>query len=678
MLLSVSLVFGAVAQVSGNVASPLKPTNHPRDFSIHVDPSFLSIPSGGNAQATVTLTSIGQFSGAITLSATIVPATNSTPGLTLVPLTVRLRTGSSVNSTLSITTSSGTGPGGYNVTVLAQGSKISRSALVNVFVIPPPDFSLTLQPSFESVPLGSSQSSSYILQSLNGFSGSVTITPSNIPAGVGVGIETPPPLGSGATFTGGLFLNADNNAVPGTYSIIFTGQSGSIIRTARLSVTIFPSPPDFTFTTHPSFLNVSQGSTGLVLVDLTSIGGFNGTVSLTSGVIPVISGGPATSLNQSSVTLIANRSRAVELRIITTSTTSTGFYNYTVTGTSGSLSHTVVGSFTITNSSRPPPGFSISASTTFLTIPQGSSDRVFLNLTSLNGFAGTINLMAMVSPAGPRLVLGGNSVTLNPGGTTQVVLAVFANTTVPVPPGNYLIMATGTGGNLTHSVNIQLTVTSTSASLFLVSFVFQPENVSLQLHNQGGGSISLNLYQASDGSHDNWTRTGWPGPTLIPNATVFTVIMIAADCPSCVYTGVAGAFTQFTPGNTYIITVVSSNGQAFTFSLAYSSAHEGLLLDGYSFFSGTNVTLILGNIGNVSVSLVSYYVVDALGNQYALTTWSGPTIAPGASFPAQILIGASCPNCTLTGSPFTFTPGQSYRILIVTSRNNQFTFTVTR
>ena len=679
LLLSLSLVVGAFAvQASGLVSASSQPTGHSRDFSLEVHPSFLVLTTNANKFANVTVGSIGQFSGMITLSASIAPLTNSPPSLSFAPSTVRLKAGQTANSSLTVSTSLQTTFANYTITVLAQGSKISHSVSINVFIVTPlvPDFSFTLLPSAETVAQSTNRDSFYNIASINGFSGPISITPSAPPGGVGVGVQPPPALTPGANFTGGLSIHVDISSVPGTYSIIFTAQSGSIIHNATLLLTISSSPPpDFTLATNPTFLTVPQGSTALVFVIVSSIGGFNGTISLTSGVVPVISGGPTAVLNQSSVFLFSGFTRGVELRIITTATSSTGSYNYTVTGISGSLTHTAVGSFTVSVSL--PPDFSISASPTTLSIPQGSSNRVFLNVTSLNGFSGTVNLNATASPAGPRLVLGATSATLASGGTTEVVLAIFVNATVPPPTGNYVITVIGVSGSLSHSVNIQLTITTAFASLVLVSHVFQPTNVTLQLQNQGNAPITLSYYQVLDGSNNNWTRAGWPGPTLAPGSTALAMLTIGASCPSCTYRGVPGAFNQFSSGNTYHITVVG-NGQGFTFTLLFASTTEGLSLDSTFFFSGTNVTLFLRNIGNVSVSLVSYSVRDASGDQYALTAWSGPTIPAGSLFPAEILIGSSCPSCTLTGNAFTFTPGQTYTIVLVTSRNNQFSFSVTR
>jgi uncharacterized membrane protein len=563
ILLSIMILGATITQEVGSSSS----SSHPRDFSIFVSPTGFNLHPVENESANVMLTSLGGFSGAIRLTATISPNIRIPPALSIAPTSLRLKSEATANSTLTIFVNGTTTFGNYTVTVTAQGDKITHTAQVSVFVQPPPDFTITLQPSAETVSQGATRNSFYTLTSFFGFSGTVSLTISNIPVNVSLTVQSPQPLSPGGSFTGSVSVAVQSNAVPGTYFINFTGHSESLTDTATLTLTISQGPvPDFSLTISPSFLNVPQGSTGIVNVNLASVAGFNGTVSLTSSVTPVVPQGPQTVLGSTSVALGFNSTMTVVLRIITNTTTPTGAYNFTVTGASGSTVHSAVGSLTVT--SPAPPDFSLSANPSSLVLPQGSSSRVFLNLTSLNGFGGTISLNATVSPSGPRLVLGTNAVTLSAGGTTQVVLALFVNSTVPPPTGNYVITATGIDGNLTHSVTIQLTVTTTGL--------------------------------------------------------------------------------------------------------------ESLTFEGSAFGSNTNVTLFLRNTGNVSISFVAYSVRDSSGDQYALTSWLGPTISPGALGSPEILIGSSCAGCTLTGNAFTFTPGQTYTIVLVTSRNNQFSFTVTR
>jgi flagellin-like protein len=101
-----------------------------------------------------------------------------------------------------------------------------------------------------------------------------------------------------------------------------------------------------------------------------------------------------------------------------------------------------------------------------------------------------------------------------------------------------------------------------------------------------------------------------------------------------------------------------------------------------AFSSSTSMTAYINNLGTVNSTLATYYVKDSNGNsyQYNYATGTGPTITPNTESAVTFAIGSSCsaPGCTLTGNAFTFQSGYSYTVLMVTSRNNQFTFTVTR
>jgi hypothetical protein len=96
-----------------------------------------------------------------------------------------------------------------------------------------------------------------------------------------------------------------------------------------------------------------------------------------------------------------------------------------------------------------------------------------------------------------------------------------------------------------------------------------------------------------------------------------------------------------------------------------------------AFQNSTQVNVDLFNNGNGTATLTTYYVTDSSGNEYALTNWSGPSVAPNSVMTTTFSIGSSCSKCTLHGSAFTFTSGYQYTIRVVTGRGNIFTFTVT-
>ena len=109
---------------------------------------------------------------------------------------------------------------------------------------------------------------------------------------------------------------------------------------------------------------------------------------------------------------------------------------------------------------------------------------------------------------------------------------------------------------------------------------------------------------------------------------------------------------------------------------------EALSLENTSFTNGTYTTLFIRNTGTAAVSFVTYYVKDANQNQYSRTTWTGsPTNQPvnGLITTPINILPATC-GCTAPGGAnnFTFQPGNSYTVVVITSRNNQFTFTIVR
>jgi hypothetical protein len=105
---------------------------------------------------------------------------------------------------------------------------------------------------------------------------------------------------------------------------------------------------------------------------------------------------------------------------------------------------------------------------------------------------------------------------------------------------------------------------------------------------------------------------------------------------------------------------------------------EILILENQRYYGANNVTLYLRNTGTAVTTLVSYYVQDLNGNQCAKTNgWS-----QGPYSPTQLaIVPLSIPSppstsCTWTGTPFTFQPGNIYTIVLVSQRNQQFSFTI--
>ena len=94
---------------------------------------------------------------------------------------------------------------------------------------------------------------------------------------------------------------------------------------------------------------------------------------------------------------------------------------------------------------------------------------------------------------------------------------------------------------------------------------------------------------------------------------------------------------------------------------------EALNLETRSVNTPTNMTLNIRNTGSVWVSLVSYSARPTSSQKYSNSTVSGLSFAPNTLLAVNIVID---------GGRFTFRAGTSYTIILVTSRNYQFYFTV--
>jgi hypothetical protein len=452
-----------------------------------------------------------------------------------------------------------------------------------------------------------------------------------------------------------------------------TPLSGSVFG----SMLGFGAKGDFSLSSD-SPVSVPQGQTGTISITVTSVNHFSGDVSVTATLTTSANTPPVIGTSQSSVKLTSDQTASLLVTVTTTSSTTLGNYNIIVQGKTSALSHSITISADVTPPPPPPsPGISLSTNPSSLTATQGSYATAALTVSSVLSYSGNVALTATIYPSGtnsPSVSLNLTTLFLPAAGTnaTTVVVNTF-NATV----GSYTITITGTSGPVRNTVYIGLSVTSpTGYESLTVEFavVNSSTNVTLNIRNLGSVTTSLVSYYVTDAIGDKYTLASWNGPTISPNGLGIATILIGASCGSCALSG--SPFT-FTPGNSYGITLVTRYSNLFAFTITLSN-QESLALDAYAFVSGTNATLYIRNTGAISVQLASYYVRDSSGNQYALVSFSGPTIAPNQVVPVSVSIGSSCPNCTLSGTAFTFTAGYSYTILFVTTRNNQFSFTITR
>ena len=104
------------------------------------------------------------------------------------------------------------------------------------------------------------------------------------------------------------------------------------------------------------------------------------------------------------------------------------------------------------------PDFTISTSPLSLSLPQGSQGTYVTTLSSLNSFAGSVNVTAILSPAAPgaTITLVPNSVSLLTGsGTVKITIATLDSLAI----GTYSLNITAINRQLSHAVTVSLIMT---------------------------------------------------------------------------------------------------------------------------------------------------------------------------------------------------------------------------
>jgi hypothetical protein len=288
----------------------------PPDFSLTATPASRSTAPGGSVAYTASTTAAGGFSGDVALSLS---------GLTAAQASWSFAPGSIAGgagaSQLTVTTAPSLAPGRYTLTITGTSGSLSHSATVVLVV---PDFSLSASPTSRTTTPGTAVTYAVSVGAVNGFTGSVALTLSGLTQGTS---SFAPATVSGS---GTSQLTVTPTAA-GTYSLTITGTSGSIVHTRTVTLVV-SVPSDFGVSVTPSSATVTAGLSVSYTVAVSSTGGFAGSVSLSATGLPSLA----------TATFSANpvtAPRSVALTIRTARTTPKGTFTLTITGRSGTISH---------------------------------------------------------------------------------------------------------------------------------------------------------------------------------------------------------------------------------------------------------------------------------------------------------------------------------------------------
>jgi len=233
-----------------------------------------------------------------------------------------------------------------------------------------------------------------------------------------------------------------SSSVAGTYNVTIVGTSDAIRHsaTATFRFASFP-PPEFMISAITP-LSFAASSTATSTVTVSSLGGFDRRVDLTSTVYPSV--GLTLSVNPQSFVHGSGTSTA------TFSSSTPGDYTVTITGTSESLSRTTTIIVAVTLAG--PPDFAISASSNSLNVEAGNLGTTRITITPYNGFTGSIAL-AVSAPGAVSCDLSNSSIQSS-GESTLTCTSHIA--------GDYTVTIGATGGAGPHTTTIDLHIAAVS------------------------------------------------------------------------------------------------------------------------------------------------------------------------------------------------------------------------
>lgn len=394
-----------------------------KDFDVSVSlPPAVTV--GTSSTSTITVSSFNGFVGQVSLTDTV-PSGLTCGAITPASLTT------SGTATLSCSSSSAVS---YQVPITSSSGGAIHSTTVTFQVT---DFTISANPTAVSTFMNTVGTSTITIGSLDGFASQVALTATVSPlAGLYCSFD-PYYVNGGGTSS----LNC--NGSPGTYTLIVTGTSGSLFRTAQVTFYI----KGFTINVTPSSLSIPEGRTVSASVAATSVNGYSGSVSLTVSLYCA-----SYTLGSNTLQVPSGGSASTTMSITPNTSCYATTWSDSVTGTDTALGIASSGAFTLATSD-----FSIYADFTTFGIKNGGALTLNIHYASNNGYAGTTT-QSMQFPA-PYCCLSfgwGGSQTLVAGGSATNPLSITASGTGVYQNVPFIVSATD--GYITRTVTLQISI----------------------------------------------------------------------------------------------------------------------------------------------------------------------------------------------------------------------------
>ncbi|MDX6500091.1 MAG: hypothetical protein QOG23_3351 [Blastocatellia bacterium] len=306
------------------------------------------------------------------------------------------------------------------------------------------------------------------------------------------------------------------------------------------------------------------------------------------------------------------------------------------------------------------PNFSLSASASSLTMPQSGAGSSTITSSLSGNFNSSIALSAAGLPAGATAGFSPASIAAPGSGSSTLAISVGANT----PVGTYNVVVSGSGGGQTHSVTINLTVSTggSSTQQLLGNPGFENGSSTPAPWTVSAGVIDNTSFEAAHtGSWKAWLN-GYGSAHTDSLLQAVSIPSTAASATLSFWRHIDTAETTTTKANDTMKVQVRNSSAAVLATLATSSnlnAAPGYTQVSFDLTAYKGQTIQIYLVGTENQSLKTSFVVD----DFALNVQTSGT-------PADFAI-ASAPTA------LTVTAGTSAASTITTTISGSFNSAIT-
>jgi len=347
--------------------------------------------------------------------------------------------------------------------------------------------------------------------------------------------------------TENFYVRTTASVTPGTFNVQAKAWNGTETRYATLTLAIIRG--DFNVTMTPSSQSIAARASVNYTVTVESMNGFELPVNLTVSGLP---SGSTFTLSSNPVTPPENETVTSILTIRTQPTTPGGTFTLTVTGDYKGLRHSATATLVITAATD----FIMEASPTSLTVLPGSYATTTITVTSINNFNSMVVLTMSSLPNGvqPTFNPAQNSPPKN--GSFTSILIVTVGLSAPV--GTHRLTVVGSGGGITHLLNITLvavdfSISASPTTLTIAQGEFKTTTVSVLSINNFNSAVALSVSNWPSGVTSSFNPTDVIPPAG-QSATSILTIAVGKNAPLGTYgltiTGTSGSLVR-----TFVVTI---------------------------------------------------------------------------------------------------------------------------